>query len=368
MPSFKTIIDNLFYNMKIKTEDDFCFLRDSSKYFFNYIESITHKEIKTDLIINYCKKKLIDCEKYNEKYNLMNDVFDKYVLKYKNIFNTTLVELIKHHKKKGKILVCRRCFEIGHKINSNICKHKIYDNKILTNKIKKYVLSLNAFDNSDVAENLKQFAEKISIPHSTIMRLYYAINPVTFIKKELNIDTLSSYLFNKTIECYECKYKLFDICRDTNKLWKGNIICDKCWCKHKKERTNTWKLIKKYRKYKCFVCDKQKRYDAERYHFDHINMFDKGDSIYNMVNSGIDIEKIYKEIDKSKLLCISCHHIITLIEKRIGFMRIKKELTYKKNNNLLTEQEHLNKTSEYNVLYNDVMNDIYKKLSLIIKK
>jgi hypothetical protein len=79
----------------------------------------------------------------------------------------------------------------------------------------------------------------------------------------------------------------------------------------------------------CSLCDKE-RNDYNRFHFDHINIFDKTDSVCNMVKDDLDIECIKREIDKCQLLCIHCHYIVTRIEHKLGFIQMKKELPIKK--------------------------------------
>ena len=56
-------------------------------------------------------------------------------------------------------------------------------------------------------------------------------------------------------------------------------------------------------------------------------MFDKGDSVCNIVENGKPLTEAFTEIDKCQLLCISCHHVVTKIENSIGFTRFKKQMT-----------------------------------------
>jgi len=51
-------------------------------------------------------------------------------------------------------------------------------------------------------------------------------------------------------------------------------------------------------------------YMANRFHYDHIDMFDKTDSICKMIKDGTDMTAIYEEINKCQLLCISCHIVV----------------------------------------------------------
>jgi hypothetical protein len=92
-------------------------------------------------------------------------------------------------------------------------------------------------------------------------------------------------------------------------------------------------------------------------------MFEKSDSIYSMIRSGINLEDIYKEIDLCQLLCVSCHSIITTIEQKTGFNRVKINMTkeYNKSNNIEQKEKII---SQYSEMYEKYMNNIYE----IVKK
>ncbi len=83
-----------------------------------------------------------------------------------------------------------------------------------------------------------------------------------------------------------------------------------------------------------------------------------------MVNEGNTIDEIYKEIDKCQILCLSCHHIVTDIESKLGFKRIKQILTRKLKNNKITEEEYSQQKIEIGRLYVIKMYEIYNKLKL----
>ena len=81
-----------------------------------------------------------------------------------------------------------------------------------------------------------------------------------------------------------------------------------------------------------------------------------------MVNEGIEIEEIYSEINKCQILCLSCHHIVTDIEHKLGFTRIKQSLTRKLNQNELTEEEYNNQILYYQKIYEEKLKHIYDEL------
>jgi hypothetical protein len=74
-------------------------------------------------------------------------------------------------------------------------------------------------------------------------------------------------------------------------------------------------------------------------HFDHINMFNKMDSICVMVNRGDDINTILGEVDRCQLICKSCHSIVTMVEKKLGFHSVKANITKKENNGEIIEEK-----------------------------
>ena len=180
------------------------------------------------------------------------------------------------------------------------------------------------------------------------------------------IQTMNN--INSTIsKCELCEKNIFEIRKDTNHVWKNKKVCDMCYSSFYRERYNLWKLAKKYKPYQCKICNSKQIY-GEEYHYDHINMFDKNDSICNMIEEGRDINDIYKELDKCQVLCLTCHHKVTKFENDLGFTRIKQSLTRLFNNGL-SLYEFEKSTQEYKKIYEKEMTKIYYLLrkSMIIK-
>jgi hypothetical protein len=61
-------------------------------------------------------------------------------------------------------------------------------------------------------------------------------------------------------------------------------------------------------------------------HFDHMNMFDKVDSIGRMAASGRSRAIIESEMRKCQVLCVECHAVVTRYEIRCGFFKEKRKL------------------------------------------
>ena len=72
----------------------------------------------------------------------------------------------------------------------------------------------------------------------------------------------------------------------------------------------------------CSFCGVQ----SEHMHFDHINMFEKVDSVSALAYRGCTKEEILAEINKCQLLCVPCHQKVTNKEHKLGFIRTKRRL------------------------------------------
>jgi len=188
---------------------------------------------------------------------------------------------------------------------------------------------------------------------------------------EICIETIDDMMINNVIEktkntCSLCKCISF--CNLS--IWKENEYCEECYEKtFGEEIKERWSSIHKYsikhNKISCNICNKQAVFDnkiVSRFHYDHIDMFDKTSSICEMVRTGITILDIYNEIDKCQLICISCHKIITKIEHQCGFIRFKKQMTkdYNESDELI-KQEILKK---YSLKYNTFMSKVYSILKI----
>ena len=54
-----------------------------------------------------------------------------------------------------------------------------------------------------------------------------------------------------------------------------------------------WAEIKEYKPIVCYICNKRQRTKGERFHYDHLNMFDKSESVCSMVDRGDNIKDIF---------------------------------------------------------------------------
>jgi len=98
-----------------------------------------------------------------------------------------------------------------------------------------------------------------------------------------------------------------------------------------------------------------------------MNMFIKNISVCTMVYDGYDMEEIYKEINKSKRLCYRCHQLISLSEKKFGFIGIKQNLTRDLNNNKISKEFYENEKKRLGIKYNKMMEKVYDELKKYMK-
>ena len=233
-----------------------------------------------------------------------------------------------------KPVSCSSCLQEGHMKNSERCilyRAKLNNiQNLITDELKAYILTM--------MEN-KQY--KIN-EDDTIKQLL--TDEDIKVKETMNEEDIIQYLNETKRKCDECGSSyMYPF------VYKENNICEECNHIHIEKHTHLWKQIMDYciRKgmINCSLCDKE-RNDYNRFHFDHINIFVKTDSVCNMVKDELDIECIKREIDKCQLLCIHCHYMVTRLEHKLGFIRMKKELPIK----------HLDKCKE---LYNTTMQPIY---------
>jgi len=284
-------------------------------------------------------------------------------LVFKLLFTkNVLIELLNKTPKNKKRKVCSQCHELGHGIVSMICKINIDKNNNLRNKIKEHILSQDLLTENN--EELQELSKKFNISFHLCQKLYYEIPSEELLNRTIDIDLYLRTIKEKSIKCYECDKDLNCIQIKTNRIWKENKICDTCWCKYDDERNKLWEKVIKYKPIQCKICCSIKLYQGERYHYDHINMFDKDNSICNMVNEGIDIEDIYKEIDKCQILCLRCHHIVTELENKLGFTRMKMTLNKQIKYGKKTEEEYDKIKLSCQKIYKEKMLDIYEKIKV----
>jgi len=180
-------------------------------------------------------------------------------------------------------------------------------------------------------------------------------------------EEIMNFLFKHQHKCEECEKVFYSSLKE----WRGKMKCEKCYSEHNKEIEELWTRITEYSEQTennfCKFCG-LKRDEELTFHYDHINMFNKGDSICQMVRRGDDFERIKNEIEKCQLVCESCHHLITIMENMYGFTRVKLKITKDQNKEILTPALANEKTKINCDLYAENFEKIYNIIGSIVKK
>ena len=275
----------------------------------------------------------------------------------KTPINEVMIELCNLIKKDVRRKVCSNCNDLGHDKTSNKCKLNIeLDNKN-REKIKQYILS-----NEDC--NDYKLADELGIGMSKYKTLYSSIPLCDLLKKqEIKEDYFEKVLDNSKYNCSLCNSIQYNS-NSSSRDWKDyKQICDICWSNYDQEREQIWEQILYYNKQcNCVICGIEKKNKGQRFHYDHINMFDKKDNVYDMVSRGDDIEIIIIELNKCQLVCISCHSIITHMENKFIFTKIKTQLNKQLRKQRITKEEYNLKCQEYSIIYREKMDKVYEML------
>ena len=280
----------------------------------------------------------------------INNHYDKHVM----VELTSLVGIDKKRK------VCKDCGLPGHNNKKQlVCPIKIKEDNEKKDKIKEHILNIDCLEEYDDDEMFGLLAEKIGTTVNSCKTLYSEISADVWIDRRMDINRFIDNIHK--CSCLKCGSVILEFSK--NRIWRDKILCDCCWGSHIGEREIMWVEISEYKKIECYICNKIKKCNGERFHYDHLNMFDKNDSICCMVDRGDDMKDIFSEIDKCQILCLACHHIVTSIEQKSGFTRIKSSLTRKYNNEEITEEQYSGEKKKYQGIYEFKMKSIYEELT-----
>ncbi len=246
---------------------------------------------------------------------------------------------------------CSVCSSTGHTKSSKECPMYIpFWNKETEEQLLKIV--------DDYTEiNWEEVSEKMGVSLSNCKNKYTELCPLDKKLKDklskLTDDFVDILLEKKTCEvCNNCQYKPLN-------TWKGKKECNECY-QHDNEIKELWKQVNKFcienKMTHCAFCNKEKTIKTS-FNYDHLNMFDKLESVGTLVYNGNDIEIIINEVKKCQLLCVDCHSIVTKMEQKLGFTLIK--INMKKE---FEGDELIKKTKEYADLYNMYIYPMYDRI------
>lgn len=288
-----------------------------------------------------------------------------------NPFSNVLTEHPQTVNKDTTVKVCKQCNELGHNQSSQTCKINKETNQKLQKQIKEYILAQDCLDDKTIVDYAVILSDKLNISEHQVKQLYNEIPVDELLDRSLDINKYFMQIMasqgTKNSNCMDCNKQLYNSHTNSNRHWKGNELCDLCWSKYSDIRIKLWEAIQDYKRVICEICGDIKVCNEQRFNYDHINMFDKSDSICSMVIDGVELQQILAEIDKCQILCISCHHKITDLESRLGFTRIKKMLSRQYNSNEITHDEYLEAKNKYDKIYTAKMSQLYEKLKTYTK-
>lgn len=282
-------------------------------------------------------------------------------------------ELVKQHNlmfktDRTELTYKVRVAKIAKDNNINLNKSKINwsdeDKELLIASVKE-----NPFD-----VNWTVLAEKFGRTETNIRNTYNRLiessEHIELCLERCSKDVLLDLLKTNTHNCVECRKAFYS----SPKVWQNRDYCDVCYTvKFSSEIAKRWEVIKEYSKINdkdyCNICHMFVEYNNQigtRFHFDHLNMFEKSDSICNLVRNGTPMEEIIKELEQCQVLCVSCHCLITQIETKCGFVRLKCNITRKYNKDK-DEETKLQQEKEYLEKYKIFMTPVYDMLRDITK-
>lgn len=140
-------------------------------------------------------------------------------------------------------------------------------------------------------------------------------------KKEdiMSKDDMVAMIIAMKKSCDRCGADVYSALRK----WGTSRICRGCYAEVFPPHCaalNQW--MTKVGLVECAFC-KKPRVNPSEFHFDHINMFKKEDTVCRMLFDGEDLDAIKAEIQKCQLLCICCHAMVTKFERKLGFIQLK---------------------------------------------
>ena len=146
---------------------------------------------------------------------------------------------------------------------------------------------------------------------------------------ECNCVVYYPKMFDEHVLCCDCYYKKLDncsLCQCAIKYiykWKGSAVCGSCYITaYEKLSDDVNDYIRQCELTECSFCRKGRR-RIYGFHLDHMNMFDKNDSVIRMITRGDALDSIKAEIDKCQMLCVDCHMLVTGAEMECKFTRAK---------------------------------------------
>jgi hypothetical protein len=256
--------------------------------------------------------------------------------------------------------VCSTCNKTGHTKSSPACPvNSELKQKLL---IKLNRIMSNRSINGSLVEDIDYASKQLNITVSQCRTLYKDLPNDDILKRSFDINAYFETIKSNYYVCSDCNTRVIEISQNNARRWKNQIVCDTCWGSKSDQREQLWKCIKYLKPSICEICNKIQKTKNDRFQYDHLNMFDKTDSICSMVYNGLDLYDIFVELRKCHVLCYECHQIVTDIETKLGFINIKRSLTTKSNNKQITPADIIDQKQRLQDMYQQTMSQIYLDL------
>ena len=259
-------------------------------------------------------------------------------------------------EKSGKV-----CDILTHK---GTCKPCIAAQKELSitalhENVKKELQNIGLNTYIDKQELIQQVSSTFDISENKCRELYNEIPIEVWIN--IALDYRALVVPEQQIFCHECGHMLPKMKEGKIHVWKQHHVCDSCWCDHQDERDTLWSQVREIwgDNRACHICKKIKGKQGVRFQFDHLNMFNKQESVSTMILQGYKLEDILHEIDKCQFVCLSCHDMITEAENKLPFSQVKKNLTRGLNDGSLDEETYEKEVQKWKQLYACKMKEVY---------
>jgi len=287
------------------------------------------------------------------------------------------------HLNSIKMVTCSHCLTIGHTKASPTCPLKGKESAIreptepllvkwTPDMEERLVILVNEGPFETDWEEIGNTFKKTS---SACKTRYYEIvsheDDLISRNKRLNIKDIYNLVEENHVICEKCSCHQYI----PLKIWKGMNLCHTCHALHKPEIDELWENINTYLTEigmnNCKICNHVRVNGEDPFQFDHISMFNKNDSICSMVYRGESFESIKIEIQLCQIVCRSCHYIITRIESKLGFKRMKLNMTRIQNGTtkdieVLSSEENKLQEEKMDTLYRKTMDGVYNKLKEFI--
>ena len=216
--------------------------------------------------------------------------------------------------------------------------------------------------------NWQALADQYQLPVAKLRLLYnQLVGPEEHVQatvQQLTELAVTEMLAQEGFDCTLCQDRFY---HPIVKYWQQLPYCDECHLTEFQSVVSTrWLELNAHLQANhqdcCQLCSKVALFCPRfgyRYHLDHLNMFDKSDSVYSMIWNGTDLNTIKAELTRCQVLCSSCHGIVTKIEQRCGFTRWKQVHT---RNSQTGDLDSMGK------LYSQWMNPVYDHIRQALNK